>query len=208
MDTAALRQGLAPAGTSRRARKPGPAAWVLAAAALLSGCVVAPVSRAPVYAPGGPVASAPPAPMYFYPERGQSETQQERDRYECYRWAVRETGFDPGMTAVRQPIAPPPAPPPEVLRDGSSVVGGAATGAVLGAAVSSHRHAGEGAVIGAIFGALLGASAQEARAQAIERAAARRQRDAELYAEASRVPLDNFRRAMSACMQSRGFRVV
>ena len=26
--------------------------------------------------------------MYFYPERGQPGAQQDRDRYECYRWAV------------------------------------------------------------------------------------------------------------------------
>jgi hypothetical protein len=33
--------------------------------------------------------------LYVYPSRGQSEQQQSDDRYECHRWAVRETGFDP-----------------------------------------------------------------------------------------------------------------
>ena len=43
---------------------------------------------------------APPLPtttLYFYPTKGQSKEQQTRDRYECYRWAVKQTGFDPGQ---------------------------------------------------------------------------------------------------------------
>ena len=138
--------------------------------------------------------------MYFYPERGQPEELQGRDRYECYRWAAQQTSTDPGMTPVRQVRSPTIMPP---VRDGADVVAGAATGAVLGAAVSSPRHAGENAIIGAIFGTVLGAIAQESRAQAIEQAQARQQQ----AAAASRVPTDNFRRAMSACMQGRGYRV-
>jgi hypothetical protein len=165
----------------------------LAGAALLlalAGCVVAP--------PAPPLPALPPrsaTPVYFYPERGQDETRQDRDRFECYRWAVRETGVDPGMTPVRE--LPPPRP---VVRDGSQVVGGAVAGAVVGAAVSSPWRSGEGAVLGAIFGATLGAIAQESRAQAIEAAHSRR-------AQVDYVPLDNFRRAMSACMEARGYRI-
>ena len=144
--------------------------------------------------------------MYFYPERGQPEARQDRDRYECYRWAVRESGTDPGMTALRQP-APEPMVSGQPLRDGSGVAAGAVAGAVIGAAVSAPRQAGANAVIGAIFGAALGASAQESRAQAIESAQARRQQSAAAAAEAARLPLDNFRRAMSTCMQGRGYRV-
>ena len=47
------------------------------------------------------------------------------------------------------------------------------------------------------------AIAQESRAQATEAAYARRAESA----ERSRAPLDDFRRAMGACMQSRGYRV-
>jgi hypothetical protein len=32
---------------------------------------------------------------FVYPRLGQSETQQATDRYECHRWAVTQTGFDP-----------------------------------------------------------------------------------------------------------------
>ncbi len=42
------------------------------------------------------VAAAGPAPdPYVYPNTGQSEEQQATDRYECHRWAVDQTGFDP-----------------------------------------------------------------------------------------------------------------
>lgn len=172
-------------------------------AALLAGCVVAPAHRRPVYAPEGrpaplPVSSMPP--MYFYPEQGQPDTQQDRDRFECYRWANQQTGLDPGMTPIRQPLGPQPMPP---VRDGADVVAGGITGAALGAAVSSPRHAGENAVIGALLGFTLGAIAQESRAQAMERAQARQQ----AAAASAQVPIDNFRRAMSACMQGRGYRV-
>jgi hypothetical protein len=33
--------------------------------------------------------------MFVYPRQGQSEQQMANDRYECHRWAVGETGFDP-----------------------------------------------------------------------------------------------------------------
>lgn len=41
---------------------------------------------------------SPPAPSYdviAYPAKGQGDEQQARDRYECHRWAVGQTGFDP-----------------------------------------------------------------------------------------------------------------
>src|SRR6516164_90871 len=45
-----------------------------------------------------------------YPEQGQSQQQQQRDRYECYQWAVGQTGFDPQRQAMGYtPSGPPPA---------------------------------------------------------------------------------------------------
>ncbi len=37
-----------------------------------------------------------------YPATGQSQEQQARDRYECHRWAVSQSGFDPSQ-ATREP---------------------------------------------------------------------------------------------------------
>jgi hypothetical protein len=43
--------------------------------------------------PAGPGAGADS--MFVYPRNGQSAEQQASDRYECHRWAVDQTGFDP-----------------------------------------------------------------------------------------------------------------
>jgi len=47
----------------------------------------APYGQAPSGAAAGDV--------YLYPRNGQSEAQQQNDRYECHSWAVNQTGFDP-----------------------------------------------------------------------------------------------------------------
>ena len=44
---------------------------------------------------GPPPAASTSDDFYMYPREGQSEERQARDRYECHRWAVSETGFDP-----------------------------------------------------------------------------------------------------------------
>src|SRR5882672_883767 len=100
--------------TPTMVRRALPLSFVSAALALLlAGCVVAPPRT---YAPPPPAVQAPPPPtVYFYPELSQDEAKQDRDRYECYRWAVRETGVDPGMTPVRNV----PPPPRAAVRDGA-----------------------------------------------------------------------------------------
>jgi hypothetical protein len=41
-------------------------------------------------------AQAPPSDdMFAYPQNGQPEEQQATDKYECHRWAVSQSGFDP-----------------------------------------------------------------------------------------------------------------
>lgn len=36
-----------------------------------------------------------PQQLFVYPKQGQSSEQQNSDRYECHRWSVEQTGFDP-----------------------------------------------------------------------------------------------------------------
>jgi hypothetical protein len=36
--------------------------------------------------------------LFVYPKKGQSEEQQSTDRFECHRWAVEQSGFDPTVT--------------------------------------------------------------------------------------------------------------
>ena len=40
-------------------------------------------------------APATPDELFVYPKQGQTAEQQAKDRYECHRWAVEQTGFDP-----------------------------------------------------------------------------------------------------------------
>ena len=37
--------------------------------------------------------------VYAYPKNGQSDEQQATDRYECHKWAVAQSGFDPTQTS-------------------------------------------------------------------------------------------------------------
>lgn len=43
--------------------------------------------------------------LFIYPKKGQSEQQQATDRYECHRWAVDQTGFDPTKPGGNVPTA-------------------------------------------------------------------------------------------------------
>ncbi|MDZ5604497.1 DUF6515 family protein [Pseudomonas sp. RP23018S] len=59
--------------------------------------------------PGLPRPAPGQAPtISAYPVNGQSPQQQEQDTYDCYRWAVSQSGFDPGNA--------PYAPAPQVLQ--------------------------------------------------------------------------------------------
>jgi hypothetical protein len=104
---------------------------LLALVAVLAGCASEPPASTPAV-PASP-AVRPSSNVYFYPVRGQSAEQQDRDRYECYLWARKQTGYDPsrprqdGGAPVQVVAMPPP---------GYDTVAGAATGAVIGAAVS------------------------------------------------------------------------
>jgi len=44
-------------------------------------------------------ATSPDSDIYVYPKNGQSDEQKATDRYDCYRWATDQTGFDPTKTA-------------------------------------------------------------------------------------------------------------
>ena len=54
--------------------------------------------------------SADAQELYIYPSKGQSQAQQDKDRYECHTWAVQQTGFDPSKpqtmpSNTRRPIS-------------------------------------------------------------------------------------------------------
>ncbi|MES1192070.1 MAG: glycine zipper 2TM domain-containing protein [Steroidobacter sp.] len=164
--------------------------------AALSGCVVAPPPRARVVQPAEP---APVRDVYIYPNNGQSAEQTDRDRYECHLWAVKQTHFDPSMVSAGQaPRVTVVAPPP-----GANTAAGAITGAVIGAAVSNPHNGPGGALIGAVAGAMIGAAADQQNQQQAEEA----QRQYDRSYEAQARPAENYRRALSACLEGRGYTV-
>jgi len=149
-------------------------------------------------------APLPTTTVYFYPTKGQTEEQQNRDRYECYLWAVKQTGFDPGQAqlAPHQRIEVTPAAPP-----GADTAAGAVGGALIGSMMAPRHDAGFGLVFGAITGAMFGAASDQARQQ--EASDAQRYYDAKYsqrYAVVERQARD-YRRAMTACLEGRGYTV-
>lgn len=142
--------------------------------------------------------------VYFYPTRGQSPQQQDRDRYECYLWAVRKTGFDPSVPrlAPHQQVMVVPEPP-----SGHDTATGALTGAIVGAAIGAPHSTGEGAIVGAVAGAVLGAASDAARQEQADRLQERYdQRNDQHYAELER-QARKYRRAIAACLEGRGYSV-
>jgi hypothetical protein len=182
-----------------------------ALAAVISGCALAEPPAEPPAAPPEPAvqtqsSTALPADadIYVYPARGQSEKQLDRDRYECHNWAVAQSHYTPSDPHLAphqriQVVAMPPA--------GQATVAGALTGAVIGAAIGSPHDTGEGAVAGAVVGAIAGASAESARRNESERVNARL--SAEARAERARLErqASDYRRAISACLEGRGYTV-
>ena len=158
---------------------------------LLGACVEQPVRRVAV--------PAPPAPrMFVYPANGQSEEQLERDRYECHSWAVQQSGFDPSRSngqAYRDVVV---APPP-----GTGTAAGTIGGAILGSILAGPRDSGFGLLFGAATGAIVG-SAVDANNQA---QVAEAQRQSYQQASADRTQWLAYRRAVSACLDARGYKV-
>lgn len=178
-------------------RSRGLAGTVSLAVALvgLSGCATVAPQPAPAY-----VLPRPDTTVYAYPTENQSPGQQDRDRYQCSVWAVHQTGFDPSAPGV--PVydrVTVQGPPP-----GTDTAIGAVAGAVLGAAISDPWDRGAGAVFGALTGAMIGSASDDANAQASQQAmseqAYRQQRV--LAHKAS-----DYRRALSACLEGRGYSV-
>jgi len=164
----------------------------LVALALLNGCVSPPVRTATVVA-----APAPSARTYVYPAQGQSPEQLARDRYDCYVFAVQQSGVDPSR--LNRPVAQvvvTPAP-------GAGTATGAVGGAIVGSLLAGPRSAGLGLLVGGATGAIVG-SAVDANAQAQATQAQMRVNEARA-AETERA--EEFRRANSACLVGRGYSV-
>ena len=176
-----------------------------AAMAALAGCVEAPPPRP--YRAYQEVPPPPPRPnteVFAYPQQGQSPEQTDRDRYDCHEWAVKQTNFDPSAPGVppHDRVVVASGPPP-----GTNTAIGAVAGAILGAVIAGPRDAGFGAVAGGITGAAIGSTGDAANAEAQhQEVQAVRAQDARQAAQLDQKAA-NYRRAISACLEARGYSV-
>jgi hypothetical protein len=162
------------------------------------GCVVA------LFLSGGLAATAqtnsPPIKgmastvgLYVYPKNSQSATLQLTDESQCYTNAKSQTGYDPNATTTAA------APKKQDPKDGDDhdMAKGAARGAIIPGATGGDPAA--GARRGAILGGI-----KEKHKEKQETEQAQKQADA---AKTTTQPLDNFKRSLSACLDSRGYSV-
>jgi hypothetical protein len=171
------------------------------ALALLAGCVEAPPPRriAPTPPPPGPDTR-----VYAYPLQGQTPEQTDRDRFDCHEWAVKQTQFDPSApgTPPHDRVVVASGPPP-----GTNTAIGAVAGAILGAVIAGPRDSGFGAVAGGITGAAIGSAGDAANAQSQrDQIQGIRAQDARQAAAVDQKAF-NYRRALSACLEGRGYSV-
>jgi hypothetical protein len=137
--------------------------------------------------------------LIVFPAKGQSDSQMEKDKYDCYLWAKKETGFDP--MAIPTASQPPPKSKKTKASAGRGMVGGALLGAAVG---SLTGDAAKGAAIGAGGGAVVG-GARKAETEK-ENQQANQQWAAEQNAEYMQ-KRGNYNRAFSACLEGKGYTV-
>ena len=139
--------------------------------------------------------------LVIFPAKGQTSEQMEKDKYDCYTWAKKETGVDPmqAQPAAQAPTTQSQAPQGERIR-------GAARGAAVGAVVGgiANDDAGKGAAAGAAGGAMVGGmkTRQNRRAQAQGQ-----QEQAQQQQAADAQKRSDYNRAFSACMEGKGYTI-
>lgn len=178
---------------------------VVASLALIVGASCARLARATESVPGR---------LFVYPAKGQPQAQLDQDRYECHAWARQQSGFDPShaLSAPASSAATVTRVPVADNASAGATAKGTLAGAVIGGVLGAHDHdALGGAVLGAAVGGLAGGTIEmdgqrkverEARDKAREVAA---QRATEDEAQAQR--RGDYRRAITACLEGRGYTV-
>jgi len=133
--------------------------------------------------------------LFVYPSKGQTKQQQKEDEFECYKWAVEQSGIDPLDLPKVAPVPVQSGP------TGAGVVG-AAKGAAAGAAIGAIAgDAGKGAAIGAVVGGLGGRrQGKQAQAQQNQQAQAN-------AAASEQQTKETFIKAFSVCIEGKGYTV-
>ena len=132
--------------------------------------------------------------LFVYPSKGQSKQQQKADEFECYKWAMEQSGIDPlNLPKVEAEVQTGPT---------GGAVKGAAKGAAAGAAIGAIAgDAGEGAAIGAVAGGLAGRrQGKQAQAQQNQQAQAN-------ASAAEQEMMNSFKKAFSVCIEGKGYTI-
>jgi len=133
--------------------------------------------------------------LYVYPSKNQSQSQQKKDEFACYQWAVEQSGIDP-LNLPKVEAAPVQSGPT------GGAVKGAARGAAAGAAIGAITgDAGQGAAVGAVAGGLSGRrQGKQAQAQQNQQAQAN-------TAAKEQEMKDSFKKAFSVCIEGKGYTI-
>jgi hypothetical protein len=133
--------------------------------------------------------------FYVFPTKGQSNQQQKEDEFECYKWAIQQSGIDPLNMPVVKPDSVPTGP-------NGTAVAGAAKGAVVGTAIGAvSGNAGNGAAIGAIAGGAAGI-----RQKRVVQASQEQQAQANA-AQKQQAVVNSYKKAFSACIEGKGYTI-
>jgi len=138
-------------------------------------------------------ATAQTSGPYIYPSKGQTQEQENRDKYECYQWAVSQSGFDPS-----KPSATSMSPQQQQGQAVHGAARGAAVGAVGGTIAGDE--VGARAAGGAARGGVIGAIRRRREKREAEQEQAQAQAAGANGQEA-------YNRAFASCMQGRGYSV-
>lgn len=133
--------------------------------------------------------------LFVYPSKGQSKDKQKADEFECYKWAMEQSGVDP-MNMQKTQAAPKQEGP-----TGAGVTG-AAKGALVGTAIGSiSGDAGKGAAYGAIAGGVAG------RRQGKQAQAKQNQQATATATATDQAKIDSFKKAFSVCIEGKGYTI-
>jgi hypothetical protein len=125
------------------------------------------------------------------PQHGQSADQLRRDRYECHNWAVEQTGEVPTTAPAPNQDAVDAAKRADRV---ARIATGAAIGATLGSLFGGGHNYGEDIVKGAALGSVVGVATGAAH-------------DKKQQKQAGPEPGTDYLRALSACLEGRGYTV-
>ena len=139
--------------------------------------------------------------LIFFPAKGQTQEQMEKDKFDCYQWAKQQTGFDPMQAQSSVQASSPQTQGPSGNR-----VRGAARGAAVGAVVGevAGGDAAKGAAAGAAGGTMAGG--MKSRSQRRQQAQVQEQQTQQ-QAAADDASRSTYNRAYSACMEGKGYTV-